>query len=258
MIISKNHLQAISNYSEVNVQNNQIQFSYIEMEVQDSEYKRKVQSINRGLAIDAVLDNKEEEYKTRDTSYSETFENEENISSISPKVKTITLTNPIKYTSLNDIFDKAISELEILTKNSMSGQNLDLSLTFDINLSDYENSQQNSRKLISRILMTSTRIAMNSRIGPANSAIVGREVYQLLLISNGFTNQVSGTGPIVGTVGGLSIIYSEKISPNKVILLKSGTKADNGFNVVNNTLNNTFYIKETPSWRNFVNWFNII
>ena len=60
MTISKNHLQSICNYTEVSSIRNP-QFSYIEMEEDDSDYKRRLQSLNRGLAIDALLDNKEEE-----------------------------------------------------------------------------------------------------------------------------------------------------------------------------------------------------
>jgi hypothetical protein len=72
MTISKNHLQSICNYTEVSSIRNP-QFSYIEMEEDDSDYKRRLQSLNRGLAIDALLDNKEEEYKKRDTYLEETF-----------------------------------------------------------------------------------------------------------------------------------------------------------------------------------------
>lgn len=258
MTISKNHLESICNYVEVSSPNSNIQFSYIEMEFEDSDYKRKIQSINRGLAIDAVLDNKEQEYKSRDVSYSETFDSEGYVSSISPKIKTVSLNNPIRYSSLEDIFDYTICELESLTKNSMTGKNFDLSLTFDTTLSDYDNIQQHSRKLVSKILLVSNQMAINSRIGPANSLIVGKKVYDLLLTSPAFSYQISGTGPLVGTIAGLSVVFSNKISDDKLILVKTNKKSDNGLNVINNTLISEFYIKETPNWTNFIHWFKII
>jgi hypothetical protein len=151
MIISKNHLQSICNYIEVSSIKNP-QFSYIEMEESNSDdYKRRIQSINRGLAIDALLENKEEEYKNRENYLD--FDSESHVSTVTPKIKTISLKNPIKYNSLDSIFDYTLYQLESLTSKSMTGKNIDLTLSTDPSLSDYDNFQANTRRVLTRIML---------------------------------------------------------------------------------------------------------
>lgn len=256
MIISNNHLQSICNYTEVSSIRNP-QFSYIEMEEDDSDYKRKLQSLNRGLAIDAILDNKEEDYKKRETYLEETFDSEGYVSTISPKIKTITLNNPIKYSSLDEIFEHTIDQLESLTSNSMTGKNLDITLSTDPSLSDYDNFQANTRRALSRIMLVNNMISQASRIGPASSVILGKDAFDIISQSLNFSYQISGTGPINGTIAGLSVIFSDRLTKNKVILIRTNTKSDNGLNVINDTHNREFYIKETPNWKKMIHWFTI-
>lgn len=259
MIISKNHLQSICNYIEVSSIKNP-QFSYLEMEESNSDdYKRRIQSINRGLAIDALLDNKEEEYKNRETYLEESFDSEGYISTISPKIKTISLNNPIKYNSLDSIFDYTLNQLESLTSNSMIGKNLDLTLSIDPSLSDYDNFQSNTRRVLTRISLVNHMITQSSRVGPASSIIIGEDVFNIISQSPNFSYQVSGTGPIKGTISGLSVIFSEKLNKNKVILIRtnSQSQSDIGLNVINDMQNGEFYIKETPNWQKMIHWFSV-
>ena len=257
MIISKNHLQSICNYTEVSSIKNP-QFSYIEMEESNSDdYKRRIQSINRGLAIDALLDNKEEEYKNRENYLEEDFDSEGYVSTVTPKIKTISLNNPIKYNSLDSIFDYTLNQLESLTSNSMTGKNIDLTLSTDPSLSDYDNFQANTRRVLTRIMLVNNMITQTSRIGPASSIILGEDVFKIISQSSNFSYQVSGTGPINGTIAGLSVIFSEKLTKNKVILIRTNSNSDNGLNVINDTQNGEFYIKETPNWQKMIHWFSI-
>jgi hypothetical protein len=256
MIISKNHLQSICNYTEVSSIKNP-QFSYIEMEESNSDdYKRRIQSINRGLAIDALLDNKEEEYKNRENYLD--FDSESHVSTVTPKIKTISLKNPIKYNSLDSIFDYTLDQLESLTSNSMTGKNIDLTLSIDPSLSDYDNFQANTRRVLTRIMLVNNMITQTSRIGPASSIILGEDVFNIISQSSNFSYQVSGTGPINGKIAGLSVIFSEKITKNKVILIRTNSNSDNGLNVINDTQNGEFYIKETPNWQKMIHWFSVI
>jgi hypothetical protein len=260
MIISKNHLQSICNYTEVSSIKNP-QFSYLEMEESNSDdYKRRIQSINRGLAIDALLDNKEEEYKNRETYLEQTFDSEGYVSTISPKIKTISLKNPIKYNSLDSIFDYTLNQLESLTSNSMTGKNIDLTLSIDHSLSDYDNLQANTRRVLTRIMLVNNMITQTSRVGPASSIIIGEDVFNIISQSSNFSYQVSGTGPIKGTISGLSVIFSEKLNKNKVILIRtnSQSQSDIGLNVINDMQNGEFYIKETPNWQKMIHWFSVI
>jgi hypothetical protein len=99
---------------------------------------------------------------------------------------------------------------------------------------------------------------MDSRIGPANSMLVGLDVYMYLLKSNTFTIQNNGT-TVTGNISGIDIIPSHLINPKKVILMRNATKSEIGLNVINNINDSTYFMVETPgSWEKCIKWFEII
>lgn len=259
MIISKNHLQSICNYTEIQSESKpQINISYMQMiESGNSEYKREIVKKNRDLAIDALLDTeKVEEYQNREQ-WEESFDSEGYVSTISPRIVSLNLTVN-KYKNLPDLYDIVISKLESLTQNSMSIKNFDYTITNDPNISDYDNFDQNSRKLISRVMMVSNHISMTSRMGPAKTMIIGKDVLDILVQSTMFSNQVSGTGPIIGNLMGMSVIFSPKIKSNKIILIRISERTDPGINLINNTSQNEYYLGETNGWEKFIHWFEVI
>lgn len=264
MIISKNHLQSICNYTEIQSESKpHLNISYMQMiESSNSEYKREIIKKNRDLAIDALLDEqKVEEYQNREQ-WGESFDQEGYVSTISPRIVSLNL-NVNKYNNLPDLYDIVISKLESLTQNPMSVNNLsinnfDYTISNNPNISDYENFNQNSRKLITRIMMVSNHISMTSRMGPPKTMIVGKKVLDMLVQSPYFSNQVSGTGPIIGNLSGMSVIFSPKIKSNKIILIRVSERTDPGINLINNTSQNEYYLGETNGWENFIHWFDVI
>jgi len=258
MTISKNHLQSICNYTEIQSEHKpQINISYMQMiESGNSEYKREIVKKNRDLAIDALLDTeKVEEYQNREQW--ESFDQEGYVSTISPRIVSLNL-NVNKYNNLPDLYDIVISKLESLTQNPMSIKNFDYTISNDPNLSDYENFNHNSRKIISRINMVSSHISMTSRTGPPKTIIVGKDVLNMLVQSTMFSNQVSGTGPILGNLMGMNVIFSPLVKNNKIILIRVSERTDPGINLINNTSQNEYYLGETSGWENFIHWFNVI
>jgi hypothetical protein len=109
-------------------------------------------------------------------------------------------------------------------------------------------------------MLVNNMITQTSRVGPASSIIIGEDVFNIISQSSNFSYQVSGTGPIKGTISGLSVIFSEKLNKNKVILIRtnSQSQSDIGLNVINDMQNGEFYIKETPNWQKMIHWFSVI
>ncbi len=222
-----------------------------------SEYKREIIKKNRDLAIDALLDTeKVEDYQNREQCET-SLDTEGYVSTISPRIFSLNL-RVNKYNNLSDLYDIVISKLDSLTKNPMTGKNFDYTISNDSNLSDYENFNQNSRKLISRINMVSSHISMSSRMGPPKTMIVGKDVLDMLVQSTMFSNQISGTGPILGNLMGMSVIFSPLVKKNKIIQIRVSERTDPGINLINNTSQNEYYLGETNGWENFIHWFDVI
>ena len=259
MMITRDDLEKVCNYSE----NSKPSLpkgiiAYIDMvEEPNDEYQRELKRKNRELAIDAVLDNKVEEFKNRE-SFLDPLDNEGFMSTISAKIMSVNATAS-KFIDNNQLFDDIISKLESLTSNPMSiPQSLNLIIQNDPSLTYSENEMSNSRKLMSKIMMLSNLIASTSRRGPANSMIVGSEAYKYILLSNSITltnyNKV-----VTGSMMGINIIPSEYINPNKIIMMKTDKQSGGGLNVVRNVNDSTYFMVETPnSWDKSIHWFEII
>ena len=258
MIITRDDLEKVCNYTE----NSKPSLpkgiiAYLDM-VEDGpsdEYLRELKRKNRELAIDAVLDNKIEEFKNRE-SFLDPLDNEGYMSTISAKVMSVNATAS-QYIDNNQLFKEIILKLESLTSKPMNiPQSLNLIIQNDPSLTHSENELANSRKLMSKIMMLSNLIATTSRRGPANSMIIGLEAYKYLLHLNGI---VVSNGVVSGSLMGLSIIPSPYIKPNKIIMMKTDKQSGGGLNVVRNVNDSTYFMVETPnSWDKSIHWFEII
>jgi len=262
MTITRDDLEKVCNYSENSKPSlPQGIIAYIDM-VEDGpsdEYLRELKRKNRELAIDAVLDNKIEEFKNRE-SFLNPLDNEGYMSTISAKVMSVNATAS-KFTDNNQLFDDIISKLDSLTSKSMNiPQSLNLIIQNDPSLTDSENEMTNSRKLMTKIMMTSNLIATTSRRGPANSMIVGLEAYKYILLSNSNSIKLTNDNKIVtGNMMGINIIPSSYIKPNKIIIMKTDKQSGGGLNVVRNVNDSTYFMVETPnSWDKSIHWFEII
>ena len=257
MIISAKDLEKICNYLESTKPSlPKIQMNFIDyVEEPNEEYQRELKRKNRELAIEAVLDNKVEEFKNRD-SFINPLDNEGYMSTISPKISSINVQGKT-YLDLTDIYTDVMMTLESLTSTPMSTpQNLNIIIRKDPSLTDSENEMALSRRVITRMMMTSNLIASTGRTGPANTIIVGLEAYKYLLISNGM--MAYNDGVLTGNINGMNIVPSPYIKSNKIIMMRNVQKTENGLNVINCPNEMRYFLKETPSYSKIINWFEVI
>lgn len=256
MITSKD-LQKVCNYVESTKPSlPQSVMTFIDWEENlNDEYLRALKSKNRGLAIDAILDDKVEEYQNKEL-LGNPLDNEGYISTISPKMNSINV-QAKTYLDLVDIFTDVMNTLELLTSKPMNiPQNLNISVQKDINLTDYENTLSTSRKIISKIIMMSNLIASSGRTGPANVIISGLDAYKYLMISSGMV--YNNDGIATGNLNGINVVPSPYIKSNKIIMMRNNQKTENGLNVINCPNDMRYYLKETPNWNKVINWFEIV
>ena len=259
MIVTLYDLEKICNYSEnskASLPNGIIY--YLEFVESDTEeYKNLVKSKRRDLTIDAILEDKIDEWTDSET-WGIDLDQEGYTRSISPQIKSLTVKSQ-RFIDNQTLYYDIVKKLELLTSQPMTNpQNINVTIKNDPNLTSYDNDNSNFRKIISKIMMLNSMVAMDSRIGPANSMLVGLDVYMYLLRSNTFTIQNNGT-TVTGNISGIDIIPSHLINPKKVILMRNATKSEIGLNVINNINDSTYFMAETPgSWEKCIKWFEII
>ena len=258
MIISVKDLEKICNYVEStkpSLPQTQINFMDFE-ESTTEEYQRELKRKNRELAIDAIIEDKVEEFKNREP-FSNPLDNESYMMTITPKLNSINVQGKT-YLDLFDIYNDIMMTLDSLTsKPIIIPQNLNVSIQKDPNLTDYENESLTSRKVMTRIMMTSNLISSTGRTGPANTIIVGLEAYKYLLLSNGMMMS-SNDGIVTGNINGINVIPTPYIKSNKIIMMRNVQKTENGLNVINCPNDMRYFLKETPNYSKIINWFEII
>ena len=257
MIISSKDLEKICNYVESTKPSlPQVVMTFMDWDESPSEeYQRELKRKNRELVIDAIVDDKVEEFKNRD-SFLNPLDNESYMMTITPKLNSINVQGKT-YLDLFDIYNDVMMTLESLTSKPMTiPQNLNVSTQKDPNLTDYENESSTSRKVITKIMMTRNLISSTGRTGPANTIIVGLEAYKYLLISNAMMS--NNDGVVSGNINGMNVIPSPYIKSNKIIMMRNIQKTENGLNVINCPNDMRYFLKETPNWDKIINWFEII
>ena len=258
MIISSKDLEKICNYVESTKPSlPQVVMTFMDWdESSNEEYQRELKRKNRELAIDAIIDDKVEEFKNREP-FSNPLDNESYMMTITPKLNSINVQGKT-YLDLFDIYNDIMMTLESLTSKPMTiPQNLNVSIQKDSNLTDYENESSTSRKVITRLMMTSNLISSTSRTGPANTIIVGLDAYKYLMMSNGMMTS-SNDGIVSGNINGMNVIPSPYIKSNKIIMMRNVQKTENGLNVINCPNDMRYFLKETPNYSKIINWFEII
>lgn len=263
MTVTRYDLEKICNYSENSKtsQSNGI-INYLEFVESDTEeYKNLVKSKRRDLTIDAILEDKIDEWKNSET-WGNDLDQEGYTRSISPQLKSL----PVKSQRFIDnqtLYYDIVNKLELLTSQPMSNHNINNNMNViiknDPNLSSYDNDQSNFRKIISKVMMLNSMVAMDSRIGPANSMLVGLDVYPYLLRSDQLSSQKNNGTTVTGNISGIDIIPSHLINPKKVIVMRNTNRPEIGLNVINNVNDSTYFIAETPIvWEKCIKWFEII
>ena len=258
MIISVKDLEKICNYVESTKPSlPKGVMTFMDWDESPSEeYQRELKRKNRELAIDAIVDDKIEEFKNKD-SFLNPLDNEGYMMTITPKLNSINVQGKT-YLDLFDIYNDIMMTLDSLTsKPIIIPQNLNVSIQKDPNLTDYENESLTSRKVMTRIMMTSNLISSTGRTGPANTIIVGLEAYKYLLMSNGMMMS-SNDGVVTGNINGINVIPTPYIKSNKIIMMRNVQKTENGLNVINCPNDMRYFLKETPNYSKIINWFEII
>ena len=258
MIISAKDLEKICNYVESTKPSlPQGVMTFMDWDESPSEeYQRELKRKNRELVIDAIVDDKVEEFKNREP-FSNSLDNESYMMTITPKLNSINVQGKT-YLDLFDIYNDVMMTLESLTSKPMTiPQNLNVSTQKDPNLTDYENESSTSRKVITKIMMTRNLISSTGRTGPANTIIVGLEAYKYLMISNAMM-MTNNDGVVTGNINGMNVIPGPYIKSNKIIMMRNVQKTENGLNVINCPTDMRYFLKETPNWDKIINWFEII
>lgn len=255
MIISSKDLEKVCNYVESTKPSlPQAVMTFMDwQEEPNEEYLRALKCKNRGLAIDAILDNKVEDFNNRENS---PLDNEGFIFTISPKINSMNVQGK-NYYELGEIFKDVMTTLDNITSKPMNiPQNLNITIQKDSNLSDYDNEMSTSRKVISKIMMVSNLISSTGRTGPANTIITGYDAYKYLIMQNSMI-MTNSEGIVSGLLNGINVIQAPYIKPNKIILMRNVNKTENGLNVINCPKDLRYYLKETPNFDKVINWFEI-
>ena len=241
-------LKSICNFSEKNQSMGPtVQLMYMDMIVEDDETRREVKRKKRNLTIDTVLDEVDEE--NGDYTSETILTSEEGLmTTISPKIMTLNAqSNP--FVDDESLYDNVISFLESNTKQKHHYPiSLDYVAMNDPHSTLEENNDINFRRIVTKIAHASNFIATEGRIGPATSVIVGRNNWFW------FNEDRIGSNMMLGY---LSIVFEEKISPNKIIVARGGKIDQSGIMCVKSLPDNTYCLKETPHWEKQYVWFTV-
>lgn len=246
-MITKSDLELICNYNETTTQGQPIaQVAYMEFIKDTDEMKREIIRERREKVVDAILDNKVEEFeKFKEDNIIDDFA----ILSISPRLMTKNL-NAKKFISYDKLWDEVTKRLEHLTTiKQQSSPVSKAGLEYD----------GICRRLVSKCLMLSNMIASNSYVGPATSIIVGRDITPYMMIPSYMSSPSSSSNRnILGNVSGLNVIVSNNISPNKVIVIRTENKPTTGLSVVKSSNHDQYFIDELGNWQDKMEWFEVI
>ncbi len=188
----------------------------------------RIKSKNRDLAIDAIVDDKVEEYENRAESLHKwpdvnSIENTypTYITPVFRKIKIV----PKKFISYSDCYNEIIDHIESSTQISNQP---DLTYVNDSNYSDSENLNMFSRRLITRIVASGSAIAVESRIGHATCVLVGLDILYYIQDKYFDIDSSKPQNSIIGSLNGVPVIVSNRISRDKVVVFRSEKNIDSG------------------------------
>jgi hypothetical protein len=253
MITSKD-IKSICNYSDKQISMPTAQLMYVDMISSDEEeYQRRIRQQNRELVVDAILDDKVTELnifrESQIVDLSSQYNSTVSISGtsvISPKIMQINLTAK-KFETYEKIWNEIVDFLNQNTKTSKSKSNglmssLDVKTTADFD--------QDFRRIINKIQMCSSIIAMDGRIGPATSFIYGKKSFDFI---NYAKNQFGSNN-----INGLEAHFSDLIDDDKIIVCRGNNIDQPGLLFIDNSTNGNYFFEQTPNWHKQYCWFKII
>ena len=207
----------------------------------------RIKSKNRDLAIDAIVDDKVDEYENRSESLHKWpgIDSGENLNSnyITPVFRK-TKVSPKKFISYRDCYNKIIDHIESSTQVSNQP---DLTYTNNSNYSGSENLDMFFRRIITKINHSSNAIAFEGRIGTANCVLIGRNILKYMNQNKYFDLNSNSTNPdFIGSLNGISVLVSDRIADDKIVVLRAESdKNDSGLIFIENKKTSEYYFTQT-------------
>lgn len=230
---SENKLKLVTNYDEKVVNSSNIQINYLDtVSSKDEEYIRILKQNNRNLIIDALVDDKWDELEKSKNEYPE-IDIESDSETMSMKIFATNI-NSNTFESWDKIWNKVLNLIDSNTKKPISTTNLNVQLSGDFEV--------DRRKVITKFVASSNLIAMNGRIGPATTAIVGQNCIQFLSTEH---------------TAGINLVLEMNIDPDKIILIRKNTIQQPGIILIVDKENGNYYLKETPTFMKQICWFTV-
>jgi hypothetical protein len=227
-------IKLVTNYDEKVVDSTYLQLNYLDMvSSEDEELIRKIKQKNRELTIDAIIDDKVDEWKESKSEW--LISDLPNEGEVSMKIFSMNIQSK-KTEDYNKIWNEIINLINSSTKNpkkitNVSSLDVQLSNDFDVD----------KRRVISKIVMCSNFISMAGRIGPGNVVICGYNCIQYI------DNELLG----------MNIVLDLSIDPNKIIVIRKNQLNQPGIILVNDVINKNYFLKETPTFIKQMCWFSI-
>lgn len=263
MTISQFDLKSICNYSNNKTPGSVGQIVYIDMlSSEDDEYQRMIKQKNRELSIDALLDDKIDEYNEfKESTPSINTQTYNNISHsgtgvISPMVMSINAQARI-FESYEKVWNEIVSFLNKNTQNKKSKGNgplasLDVTLQGDFDV--------DSRKIITKVNMCSSIIAMDGRIGSGNTILCGSKPFDYIMRyqqQNGIIENTS-SHTLGLKMNGYTFYHSDLIDDDKIIVCRGGKIDQSGLFLIDNSEDGKYFFEKSPNWDKQYCWFRII
>jgi hypothetical protein len=201
------------------------------------------------LVDDAILDDKIEELnlfrENQVVDVSQQYNPSSTMGAISPKIMQINMTDQI-FESYEKVWNEVVDFLNKNTQIPKSLQHRNQSLDYKL-IDDYD---KDYRKIISNILMCSSIIAMDGRIGPAKSILYGKKLIPYI---NNAINQFGSNN-----INGLIAHYSDLVDDDKIIVCRGSNIDQPGLLLIDNSTTGNYFFDKTPNWHKQYCWFKII
>lgn len=226
-------IKLVTNYKELNgPTNNDVMFIPYVYFPSDNQLK----SLKRDYLINEILDNKQK--STTSTKYSDWGLGEFEEGVIAPKVMSVSVKSQIKTEKI--VWDDLISKFNNITKKTYSNS---FRSNYDLTTST-KDTETILKEIFLKINMLSSHIAMESRIGPAKTLIVSKDLEYITNINDNIKNI------------GLNIIIEENINPKTIIVLRNGLSDTEGIIVIREGDN--WWEHSTENWLKNISWFKVI
>lgn len=224
-----------------------ISHSYIETVTEDAQRRKR---IRREQRINELLDEEHESYLESGTDGlldTDLFE----ITTIKPVVRNVSL-NGKRYLSIEDVYADAVAGITILMSTKAPLAKLKLKsddTNFPPGLTHADKQDAIRRKLITRIIMSTNKIASEGRIGPATGMLVSPKTAAFITMLD--RNLQTGTRYAIP-----SMVIDYSIPDDTIIVCRgSANITSEGFSVI--TSENKQYTHKTTNWENQYEWFEI-